>query len=135
MDILITLYKFGKEGENDMEMTLNLPKNYSEIEEEEMMYLEGGSYWKHVGHAEWTYTFTRTDFNKIAAAVSLGTSVAAAIAKWAPDPEIKGLAGTIAAVGSIASAFFTYLGANTNGFRIYFHTMWWGRQPRWAQFI
>lgn len=35
--------KFGKEKEeNVMELTMNLPRNYVEIEEEEMMYLEGG---------------------------------------------------------------------------------------------
>ena len=36
-------------------------------------------------------------------------------------------------VGGIASAFFTYLGATQNGFRIYYHTMWWGHQPRWVR--
>lgn len=115
-------------------MILNLPRNYVEIEEEEMMYIEGGGYWTHVGHAEWTYTITPREFANMAAAVGVGLAVSAAIAKYAPDATIKAAAGAIATLGGVGAALLT-AAACTNGFRIYFHTMWWGRQPRWAQFI
>ena len=42
-----------------MEMTLRLPNNYVEIEEEEMMYLDGG----------WSITINRSTVNAAAAAI------------------------------------------------------------------
>jgi len=39
-------------GKKTMEMILKMTQNYVEIEQEEMMHLDGGGYWAYVGHVE-----------------------------------------------------------------------------------
>ena len=36
-------------GKKTMEMILKMTQNYVEIEQEEMMHLDGGGYWTHEG--------------------------------------------------------------------------------------
>ena len=94
-----------------MEMTLNMPQNYVEIEQEEMMYLDGG--WK--TYSNWwglSTKITKSECSKIAA----GASVAALIPKLAP------VAGIVAAVAG--------LGAAWNG--LYCNVTWLGQS--WISF-
>jgi len=105
-----------------MELTLNLPTNYVEIEQEEMMYLDGGAYCVNEGWGSWYVHFTKSDLQNIAVALKVGQGVSyvlsgiLALAGAAKFAAVTAIAGTIAGV---ASWVFKQL-AKTNGLRVYF---------------
>lgn len=98
-----------------MEMTINLPRNYVEIEEEEMMYLDGGdgkNFAKNIyGIAKSAALKRAAGIPSMAALAKIGywtavTTYPAAVAKiasWTGNPIIIG----IAALGAVAAV--TYL--------------------------
>jgi len=112
-----------------MEMTLRLPNNYVEIEEEEMMYLDGG-YWTHVGHAEWTWTIDARACTILAAYAVAGATISELLGKIGV-PYAK----QVATIFELSSAIFGIVAAHGGEIRIYFHTMVWGRTPRWINVI
>ena len=111
-------------------MELVLPKNYVVLDCLDEVVGEG--YWTQIGHAEWTWTFTRADCATMTKVLGAGSSIASAVAYF--FPAAAPYAGAVASVlGYSATIFQT--GTRYNGLRIYFHTMWWGRTPRWVGYI
>jgi len=112
-----------------MGLMLSLPKRYDEIEEEEMQYIDGG-YWTHVGHAEWTYTVSKTTCKNIATMFTAGAAFSAALAHFHVP-----YAAQVAVLSGLLAAIFDVVGTFGSGIRIYFHTMSWGRTPRWVNVL
>jgi len=111
-------------------MEFVLPKNYVEVDC--LNEITGEGYWTHVRHAEWTWTFTRADCATMARVLGAGSSVASAISYF--FPAVAPYSSAVAAVLGYSAKIFQD-GTRYNGLRVYFHTMWWGRTPRWAGYI
>ncbi|MDH6367189.1 MULTISPECIES: hypothetical protein [unclassified Breznakia] len=111
-------------------MELVLPKHYVAVDNKLEHFAQG--YWTHTGHAQWTYTMTKTDCKNISWWLSVGSTVSSAIAYFcaAAAPYASAISTVL---GGAAKVFKS--GANGNGIRVYFHTMAWGRTPRWASYL
>lgn len=112
-----------------MELEFILPKVCVELQTDEIV---GKGYWTHVRNAEWTWTFTKRDCANISWIMSAGASIASAVGYFCP--QVAPYASVLASALGFGSKLFSN-GAKYNGIRVYFHTMWWGRTPRWAQYI
>lgn len=96
-----------------MEMILNMPNNYLELEDDEMMYLDGG----------WSITISATKCNRIAAVAAMGAGAAAAIGGilgLASYGLGAAIAAVVAGIATVISGYFwlagTYKGVKiTNG--------------------
>lgn len=111
-------------------MELKLPVNFVELEMSQEVF--GKGYWTQVGNAEWTYTFTRADCQNLSMLLGAGSSLSGALAKFVPAVAPYA-AGISAVLGAASYAFKT--GTRYGGVRVYFHNTWFGRLPRWAQYI
>lgn len=93
-----------------MEMILNMPNNYLELEDEEMMYLDGG----------WSITISATKCNRIAAVAAMGAGLAGTVGGilgLASCGLGASIAAVVAGIASLISGYF-WLAGSYNGVKV-----------------